>query len=84
MEFITTTQLRTQSTQLVKQLHSGAKVALVHRSQVIGSIIPSSKTAKKINVSLFKEFLDTVKPEKLISQSTREKIYTNRLLQKYG
>ena len=84
MEFITTTQLRTQSTRLVKQLRLGAKVSLVHRSQVIGSISPCSQTAKKINVSLFKEFLDTVKPEKLVSQSTREKIYTKRLLQKYG
>jgi len=84
MEFITTTQLRTQSTQLVKQLSTGSKVKLVHRSKVIGSIVPFVQTAKKINVSLFKEFLDTIKPDKLVSKPQRDSIYRKRLLKKYG
>lgn len=38
MNYITTTQLRTQTTDLLSALHDGQTVDLIHRSQVVGEI----------------------------------------------
>lgn len=42
MQFITTTELRTQSKKLVKTLQEGNSVYLIHRSKVIAIIIPKN------------------------------------------
>lgn len=38
--YITTTELRTKSAELVSLLAAGSDVNLVHRSQIIGRVIP--------------------------------------------
>jgi antitoxin (DNA-binding transcriptional repressor) of toxin-antitoxin stability system len=40
MKYITTTDLRTKSSELVAQLKSGQEVILLHRSEVLGTIVP--------------------------------------------
>ena len=40
MQYITTTQLRTESKELVKVLQEGRSVDLIHRSRVVGEIKP--------------------------------------------
>lgn len=51
MNYITTTQLRTKSTELVNALSKGDSVSLVHRSRVIGKVVPdNNREIKTINV----------------------------------
>lgn len=49
MQYITTTELRTRSTELIELLKSGATVKLVHRSKVVGTIAPKEKEVKKFD-----------------------------------
>ncbi|MBI2086209.1 hypothetical protein HYT74_02620 [Candidatus Daviesbacteria bacterium] len=42
MQFITTTELRTKSKELVKTLQEGNSVYLIHRSKVIATIMPKN------------------------------------------
>ena len=41
MDFITTTELRTKTTQLVLSLSQGKTTKLIHRSKIIADIIPA-------------------------------------------
>lgn len=45
MDYITTTQLRTQTSKLVKALEKGESVTCIHRSKVIGVFEPVEKDA---------------------------------------
>ena len=40
MDYITTTELRTRSSELVRALKAGKSIKLIHRSQVVGKIEP--------------------------------------------
>ncbi len=42
MNYITTTGLRTKSSSLVDSLKKGQAVSLIHRSTIIGKIVPAS------------------------------------------
>lgn len=83
MEYITTTSLRTQSSQLVKALQQGSTVTLIHRSKVIGVIDPAKPELKQFDAEGFKEALQGLK----IGHTTyeeREKIYRKHIEEKYG
>lgn len=85
MQYITTTDLRTKSSQLVKTLQSGGRLTLVHRSKVIGKIEPVQEEAKPItDIGAFEKFLNSIKPKKLVPIKDREKIYRKHLEEKYG
>lgn len=47
MDSITTTNLRTQSSELVDTLKKGGVVSLIHRSKIIGKVIPDTNTELK-------------------------------------
>lgn len=83
MQYITTTQLRTESSKLVKSLKTGSAFRLIHRSKVIGEITPTYEP-KPFNPDDFEKFLDGLKPKKLIARKDREKIYRKHLKDKYG
>ncbi len=68
MGYITTTELRTKTTQLVKTLKAKGTVKLIHRSQIIAIIEPPPP--KKLN------FPKTTYAE-------REKRYRPHLMKKY-
>ena len=40
MQYITTTELRTKSSKVVTTLKEGSRLRLIHRSKVIGDIVP--------------------------------------------
>ena len=85
MNYITTTQLRTKTSQLVNSLKKGTRVSLIHRSKVVGVIEPAKSTeAPPINVEEFRKFLKSIKPKKIIPRSQREKVYREHLEKKYG
>lgn len=82
MTFLTTTELRTKSSQLVASLKKGSQVSLVHRSKIIGVINPVPE----------ENIFDPEKFEKLRSKlnlkpttiKEREILYRKHLDKKYG
>ena len=85
MEFLTTTDLRTQSVHLVQLLKKGTSVSLVHRSQVIGLIAPQQAPPRVLtDPTKLARLLAQMKPEKTLTKAQREKIYFAHLAQKYG
>lgn len=82
MNYITTTQLRTKSSELVNTLKRGSSVSLIHRSKVIGEIKPK-KEAKPFNAEDFKKLVDGLDLPKT-TYAQREKIYRKHLMEKYG
>lgn len=84
MNYITTTNLRTQSTQLVDSLKQGKKVSLVHRSQIIGEISPVKKAVKSFDIKKFRMFIKSPGGEENLSYAERERLYRKHLEEKYG
>lgn len=86
MQYITTTQLRTKSSDLVKNLLYGKSVNLVHRSKVIGKISPEVdlKTLTGKDIKEMKMLVRKAKPKRLVPRSQREKVYRERLTKEYG
>ncbi len=84
MNYITTTDLRTQSSQLVQSLKLGKKISLVHRSQVIGEISPVRTDAKSFDIKRFRTFVKTAKLQDNLSYQERDKLYRKHLEKKYG
>ena len=85
MDTITTTNLRTQSSQLVDTLAKGDVVSLIHRSKVIGIIKPQkeAKVLTKAAIKQLQKFAQNFHLPKL-SYKEREKEYRKKLLNKYG
>lgn len=85
MQYITTTDLRTKSSELVNSLSKGEAVSLVHRSKIIGEIKPKKdlKPLTKDDIKQLKKLsLELNLPK--ISYKQREKIYRKHLTEKYG
>lgn len=76
MNYLTTTQLRTKSSVLVDMLLAGDAIDLIHRSRVVGAIVP--KTTEKEKVIDPKKFAATLK-----SLEPSRKIPTKQLMKRY-
>jgi antitoxin (DNA-binding transcriptional repressor) of toxin-antitoxin stability system len=85
MQYITTTQLRTMSSELIEALKRGDIVSLIHRSKVVGSIKPSAKLKifTKESMLKLKKLAEELNLPKL-SYEEREKRYRKHLMEKYG
>ena len=85
MNYLTTTQLRTQTSKIVDTLKKKGTISLIHRSKIIGTINPVQKEPVKItDVKALEKFLSQIRPQKLIPQYDREKVYRQHLIKKYG
>lgn len=86
MEYISTTDLRTKSSKLRDSLLHGDSTYLVHRSKVIGIIIPSRKTENTLKSSGkdFVKFLQKVTPGKRLSFEERNKRLNEYFMEEYG
>lgn len=82
MDSITTTHLRTQSSELINTLKKGGTVSLIHRSKVVGIIKPK-KEIKPFNAKEFKKLAKSLNLPKT-TYAQREKIYRKHLMEKYG
>lgn len=82
MEYITTTNLRTQTSQLVDALKKGGAVSLIHRSKIIGKIQPAQKV-KPFDAKAFLKIVNSLNLPKT-TYIQREKIYRKHLMGKYG
>lgn len=82
MQYISTTDLRTRSSQLVDILKKGGSVSLIHRSRVIGKIQPEEEP-KPFDTKRFKKLISSLNLPKT-TYTQREKIYRKHLMGKYG
>lgn len=86
MNYITTTDLRTEAPQLIEQLKKGSTVTLIHRSSIIGVITPVGDIPRLFDVETFKGVLkdgfdipqDVVDRKKLFEKHVKER-YGKRL-----
>ena len=83
MDYITTTELRTKSKELVKLLKDGFSVDLIHRSRVVGEIKPKIYDPKPFDPDKFLKIVKKLNLPKL-SYKEREKRYRAHLMKKYG
>lgn len=83
MQFITTTQLRTRSKELVKALADGYSVELVHRSKVVGEIKPKIYDPKPFNSEKFLKIVQKLNLPPLSSEEI-EKRYRVAMIKKHG
>lgn len=86
MNYITTTELRTKSSQLVDELRRGGVVSLIHRSKVIGEIKPKLYDPKPLTKEDIKKLIKLAKALNLpkLSYKERERRYREHLMKKYG
>jgi len=83
MNYITSTQLRSKTSELVKALKEGKSVSFLHRSQIIGVFEPISKEPKKFNAKKVAKIVKSLNLSSTTYQE-REKIYRKHLMDKYG
>lgn len=85
MNQITTTQLRTETTRLVRSLLAGQSVMLTHRSQLVGTISPTiGKPAKLFDGKAYLKATKNLPPTPKTTDKQREKSYSKYLESKYG
>lgn len=85
MQYITTTELRTKSSKLVKTLKEGGNLRLIHRSKVIGEILPTyePKPLTEGDIARLQKLAEELNLPKL-SYKERERRYRKHLMKKYG
>lgn len=82
MNYITTTDLRTKSSELITSLLEGIEISLIHRSRIVGVIKPA-RQPKKFDAKAFKEAIKNLNLPKT-TYAMRERIYRKHLMEKYG
>ncbi|MCJ7740181.1 hypothetical protein MUP32_02565 [Candidatus Microgenomates bacterium] len=84
-QFITTTELREQSSKLVASLMAGENLSLVYRSKIIGLIRPMTAKSKVIeNLTEFRKAVLSLQPAKPISYDKRRQLYRDYLKKRHG
>ncbi len=86
MNYITTTELRTKSSELIYSLKKGKAVSLVHRSKIVGIIKPvqdEPKTMTAGDIMEIQKLAISVKLPKM-TYKQRENSYGENLRKKYG
>lgn len=85
MDYITTTDLRTKSSELIETLKRGTSVSLIHRSRVVGEIKPKrdAKPLTKRGIAQLKNLANKLNLPKT-TYVQREKLYRKHLMEKYG
>lgn len=83
--YITTTELRTKSAELVKLLKQGVGLSLIHRSKIIGKISPQLQEMPPIkDIKILEKSLKDILPGKNITKRERERRYAQHLKERYG
>lgn len=83
MNYITTTELRTKSPDLVETLLKGEEVNLIHRSKLIGIIKPKSEKVKVFNAKRFTGITEKLNLPHINSEE-RMKRYRRAMEEKHG
>jgi hypothetical protein len=84
MNYITTTQLRTQTSAFVEALLAGKSIDLIHRSKNLGVLtLTEKKPVKLFNAERFLKLATELNLPKT-TYAEREKRYRKHLMEKYG
>lgn len=83
MQYITTTELRTKSKQLVELLLEGRSVDLVHRSKVVGEIKPKIYDPKPFDPDKFLKFVEKLNLPPLTPRQIETR-YRAAMMKKHG
>jgi antitoxin (DNA-binding transcriptional repressor) of toxin-antitoxin stability system len=84
MKYISTTELRTKSSELIEGLKAGESVNLIHRSEVVGVITPFSDESPAPSPEALQDFLRLAASSRSTSRKEREQAYHTHLSKKYG
>jgi len=86
MNYITTTQLRTDSPRLIEALLAGRSIDLIHRSKMVGEIRPKKQDPTVMTKKSIQELMSLSKKMNLpkLSYKERDKRYRAHLMKKYG
>ncbi len=86
MNYITTTELRTRSSELIDFLLAGETVDLIHRSSIVGTIIPKEEEPENLTKEDIRKITQALNLLNLPSTtpSERAKNYHLHLKKKYG
>lgn len=82
-QLITTTELRTKTTQLVKALREGRSVDLIHRSKVVGEIRPKIQDPKPFDPDRLNKLVEKLNFPKLTLRQI-DKRYRAAMIKKHG
>lgn len=83
MQYITTTELRTKSKELVKTLKEGRRVELIHKSKVVGEIRPKIYDPKPFDAEKFKKTVERLNFPPLTPKQI-ERRYRAAMTKKHG
>lgn len=83
MQYITTTDLRTKSKELVMILQAGQSVDLVHRSKVVGEIKPKIYDPKPFDSDKFIKVIERLNFPKLTFRQIDAR-YRAAMMKKHG
>jgi len=85
MQTITTTQLRTKSSELIKSLEKGDSISLIHRSKIVGVIKPKAepKALTRADISGLQKLAEELNLPKT-TYAERARRYRKHLMEKYG
>lgn len=86
MEFITSTQIRSQFPKALAMLRLGKTIHILHRSKIVGVIQPSENEPKIMTEAKINELKKIIKEMNLPKLSIRqmEKNYRDHIMKKYG
>ena len=83
MNYITSTQLRTQSTKFIDALKRGDKITLIHRSKVLGTVVlEPDYEPKRFDAEKFKSLVENLHLP-TTTPAQRERIYRDHLMKKH-
>ena len=85
MNYITATDLRTKTVELIETLKRGEEVSLIHRSKVIAIIKPIKKEPKPFDINTLNKLRKLAKNLNLPKTTPKqgERIYRSHLVKKY-
>ncbi len=83
MQYITTTELRTKSKELVETLLSGQSINLVHRSKVVGEIKPKIYDPKPFDADKLLKAIEKLNLPKLTPRQIETR-YRKAMMKKHG
>ena len=89
MNYITTTELRTKTTELVEKLEAGEEVGLLHRSKFVGSFRPNLLAQKPVKIihdadAFIEDMKSLAKKIGKLNSAQMDKNYRDHMETKYG
>lgn len=83
MDMITSTQLRSQTPKVIETLLHGGTIDLVHRSKIVGTIMPKVSQEKILSARTLQKKIDSLALPRL-TQKEIDRRYRAAMMKKHG